>query len=107
MWRHGAGDKILQIGQQLGITVNAAAARKIVDLMTTQYKQDIKDWKKTTAEVRYMHVQPIAKITEPNLGAFISRLFPVYFSSLLKINSVQNGFYSEEGTQIMKKQFWK
>lgn len=57
LWRHGAGDKVLRVLQELGICVNAAAARRCVDGICAEYKQELKSWKETTSEVHIFQVQ--------------------------------------------------
>ena len=45
MWRLGAGNQTMDIFHQLGLSVNAAAARTCVDKIANEYKQEIQQWK--------------------------------------------------------------
>jgi hypothetical protein len=66
LWRHGAGDKILRVCQELGISVNAAAARRCVDHISREYKDELQSWKKATGEVNDLntsHYVLVGKLT--------------------------------------------
>ena len=57
MWRNGDGAKILPLGHQLGITVNAAAIPRTVDDMTQSYKVELTASKETTSQVIHDNIK--------------------------------------------------